>query len=99
MLQLLLSVKLLEISKNPVYLLMGKPQRIVVVDAIDPLKMAHALMSNTYNVFDNLHMMWMCIWMSPYHFKAAPVCLAFGNFIESWLPPEANHSILWLLRL
>lgn len=63
MLQLLLSVKLLEISKNPVYLLMGKPQRIVVVDAIDPLKMAHTLMSNTYNVFDNLHMMWMCIWI------------------------------------
>ena len=75
---------------------MGKPQRIVVFDAIDPLKMAHTLMSNTYNMFDNLYMMWMCIWMSPYYFKAAPVCPAFGIF---WNPGyllrgKPQHSVV-----
>jgi hypothetical protein len=33
-------------------------------------KMAHTSLSYTHKVFHNLHMLWMCIWMSPYHLTA-----------------------------
>ncbi len=36
-------------------------------------------MSNKYKVCDNLHRLWTCIWMSPYHDRAAPVFHAFAR--------------------
>ena len=32
--------------------------------------------------FDNLHMLWTCIWMSPYHVMAAFVCQAFRSILN-----------------
>ena len=61
-------------------------------EAIEPFKSAHMSMSNIYKVFDNLHMLWMCIWMSPSNVTVALVCEAFGNFIESCLPPDGQTT-------
>jgi Ran GTPase-activating protein (RanGAP) involved in mRNA processing and transport len=49
-------------------------------------------MLNTYKVFDNLHMLWMCIWMCPYHIKAALKDHAFGSELEIWVTP--NHQLM-----
>ena len=46
--------------------------------------MAPTSMTNTYKAFHNLHMMWMCIWMSHYHITAAYVLgagQAFGSYL------------------
>jgi hypothetical protein len=41
--------------------LRDKSQRRSVVEAIDPFKWAPTPMSDTYEVLNNLHMLWMCI--------------------------------------
>ena len=50
----------------------------MVVEAVDPFKWAPTSMSNTYKVFHNLHMLWMCICMRRYHITTALVSKAFG---------------------
>ncbi len=44
-----------------------------MIEAVDPIKIDPTSMSNTYKVFDNLHLLWMGIWMCPYNIKAALV--------------------------
>ncbi len=44
---------------------MSNPQCSAVLEAVDTFKMAHTSMSSTYKVFYNLHMLWMCTWISP----------------------------------
>ena len=56
-----------------------KPQCRVVFEAVDPSKMAPTSMSNTNKVFHNLHMLWMCIWVTPYHMPAPCVGQALGS--------------------
>jgi hypothetical protein len=58
-----------------------------VVEAKDPSKMALTSLSSSYKVFHNLHMLWMCIWMSPYHVTASLVGKASGSYLELWVPP------------
>jgi len=40
----------------------GKPCH-AIVEANDPFKMAPTSISNTYKVFHNFYMMWMCMWI------------------------------------
>ena len=55
--------------QNSGCLLRSKPQSEFqhVLEAIDPFKMAPTSMSSTYMVSYILHVLWMCMWMSPYH--------------------------------
>ena len=41
-----------------------------------------------YKVFNNLYMLWMCIWMSPHHVMVAHADLAFGILREIWATPR-----------
>ena len=52
-----------------------------------PLKRSHTSMSNTYNVFENLHMQWMCINESIPSYIHAPVPQDIGGLQESRIPP------------
>ena len=57
---------------------MNKTQCSAILEAVDPFKMAQTSMSYTYKVIRNLHMLWMCIWMSPYHTTIALIVKTFG---------------------
>ena len=50
-----------------------------MVEAVDSAQIDLISMSSIYKVFDNLHMLWMCIWMCPYHIIAALVDQTLGN--------------------
>ena len=71
------------------------PQNKVVMDIlpqlklslVDPNKIDPTSMSNTYTVFDNLHMQWMGIWMCPYHIMAALIDQVFGSHLKFWVTP------------
>jgi len=46
------------------------------------------------NMFGNLHMMWMCIWiMFPCHITAASVHQAFGICLEFWVTPRQQIMV------
>ena len=79
LLPLLSLAKLLKVSTTQIYdyLPRGKAHHSAVVEAIDPFKMAFTSISNTYKVFHNLHMLWMCIWLCFIHIAAAPVWQIF----------------------
>ena len=57
---------------------MSKPQYSAIIEAIDPFKMAQTSMSNTYKVFCNLHMPWMCIWIVLTTLTTARIVKTFG---------------------
>ena len=59
----------IEITLNYGCLVMSKLKcsAVLELEAIDPFKMAHTSMSNTYKVNYNLYMLWMC----PYHITIA----------------------------
>ena len=42
-------------------------------------------MPDTCKVFDNLHMLWMCIWMCPYNITATLIDQALGSHLEIWV--------------
>jgi hypothetical protein len=65
--------------------------RILSVVTHNPSKMAPTSLSDTYKVFHNLHMQWMCIWMSPYHVTARLVSQAFGRYLLIWVPPRGKQ--------
>ncbi len=44
-----------------------------MIKAVNPIKTDLTSMSNTYKVFDNLNMQWVCIWMCPYNITPALV--------------------------
>ena len=50
-----------------------------MIEAVDPFQIDLASISKTYNAFDNLHMLRMCIWMLPYHITDALQDHAFGS--------------------
>ena len=55
-----------------------------VIEAVDPIKIMWASMLNTYKVFDNLHMMWICIWiMFLNHIIAALIQKVFPIHLDS----------------
>jgi hypothetical protein len=51
-----------------------------VIKAVDPIKIVTTSMSNTSKVFDNLHMMWMCIWMCLHLIMVTLVDQAFVSY-------------------
>ena len=53
------------------FLLKGtpQPQRGAIVEAVDPISIDPTLISNVYYVFHNLHMLWVCTYMSPHHLR------------------------------
>ncbi len=63
-----------------------------MIEFVDPIKIDPTSMSNTYKMFDNLHMLWMCIWMCPYNIMAALVDQAFGSHLEFWVTP--GHQMM-----
>ncbi len=73
---------------------MGKPQPSAVVEVIDTFKMAPTSPSSrNMLMFHNLHMLLMCIWMSPYHIPAVLVGQAIGSYqVKFWLPPEGQTA-------
>jgi hypothetical protein len=50
-------------------------------------------MSNPCNVFVNLHMQWMCIWMRPYNITAPLIDPAFASHLEFWVTPGQQMMI------
>jgi hypothetical protein len=44
-------------------------------------------MSDTCKMIDNLHMLWMWIWMFPYNITAALIDQALGSHLEIWVTP------------
>jgi len=55
-----------------------------VIEAVDPITIVPISMSNTYKVFDGPYMLWICIWMCPYHITAGLADPAFGSKLEFW---------------
>jgi hypothetical protein len=53
------------------FLLRGTPRHSAIVEAVDPINIDPTLISNVYYdyVFHNLHMMWVCTYMSPSHLQ------------------------------
>ena len=76
---------------------MNKTQCSAILEAVDPFKMAQTSMSYTYKVIRNLHMLWMCIWISPYHTTIALIVKTFGIqnsgcLLRSKPQSEAQHG-------
>jgi hypothetical protein len=49
--------------------------------AVDPNHVHLTSMPYIYLVFDNLHMLWMCIWLCSHHVMAAHADQAFGILV------------------
>jgi hypothetical protein len=60
----------------------GKAPHSVVVEAVDPFQMTSISMTDRgkYKVCHNLHILCMCIRMSPYHVTTDHLCQSFGDF-------------------
>ncbi len=56
-----------------------------VIEAVDPTHIHLTSMLYKQKVFDNLYMLWMCIWMCPHHVKAAHVNQAFWILLQIWV--------------
>ena len=62
---------------------------------IDPSKMALTALTSKYiyKMFYNLHMLWMCIWMSPFHVKTTLLRQAFWRLpkllVHYWIQTAA----------
>jgi len=73
-----------------------------VIEAIDPFKWALTSISNTYNVIHNLHLLWMCIYMSRYHCSCQPSTSNFPRIlVTSQEGGKSQHIVIvhWFLRL
>jgi hypothetical protein len=65
----------------------------VMIEAVYPIIILPTSMSNTYKVFDNLHMMWTCIWMCPNHSMAALIDQVFGSDSVFWVAPRQQMIV------
>jgi hypothetical protein len=66
-----------------------------VIKAIDPTHIHLTSMLYIYKVFDNLYMLWMCIWMCPHHVMAAHVDQAFGILLQIWASLSWYIMVKW----
>ena len=64
-----------------------------MIEAVDPIKIDPTSMSDTCKVFDNLHMLWMWIWMCPYNIMAALIDQALGSHLEIWVIPGQQMMV------
>ena len=55
-----------------------------VIEAVDPSTTHLTSLLYIYNVFDNLYMLWMCIWMCPHPVMAAHADQACGILPQIW---------------
>ena len=51
-----------------------------MIEAVDPSTTHLTSLLYIYKVFDNLYMLWMCIWMCPHHITDAHAEQALWNF-------------------
>ena len=56
---------------------------------------SHITLIYIYNVFDNLYMLWMCIWMCPHHLTAAHIDQAFGILPQIWASLSWYVMVKW----
>ena len=70
----------------------------VMVEAILIQDGSHTSLSNTYKVFHNLRMLWMCTWMSPYHGTASSLQTSLCTLprILGSFRGANNNILLWL---
>ena len=66
-----------------------------VIDAIDPTHIHLTSIIYIYKMFDNLYMLWMCIWMCPHHLMAAHVDQAFGILPQIWASLSWYVMVTW----
>ena len=66
-----------------------------LIEAVDPIKTDPTSMSDTWKVFDNIHMLWMCIWMCPNNIPSAPDDKALGSHLEIWVTPGQQMMVKW----
>ena len=59
-----------------------------MIEAVDPTHIHVRSILYIYKVFDNLYMLWMCIWMCTHHAMVAHADLAFGILLEIWTTPK-----------
>ena len=85
---LLMPTKLLEFCQKSGLLPGNKWWWNVVLDAAHPAHIHLTSMLYIYKVFDNLYMLWMCIWMCPHHTMVAHADQAFGILSEIWATPR-----------
>ncbi len=52
-----------------------------MIDDVDPIKIDPTSMSDTYKVFDNLHMQWMYIWMQFVRGQRHPLSTASAEIV------------------
>jgi len=75
--------------KLPRSLLSDKPHHGAVnEEVINPSTMISTIFWNTYIVFCNLHMLWMCMCMTFHDITTALVGQAFGSYPQFWLPSD-----------
>ena len=64
-----------------------------VIEAVDPTHIHLTSILYIYKVFDNLYMLWMCIWMCTHHVMVAHADLAFGILREIWATPRQQVMV------
>jgi len=67
----------------------------VVIEAVDPSTTHLTSLLYIYNVFDNLYMLWMCIWMCPHHVTAALFDRACGILSQIWASLSWYVMVKW----
>ena len=66
-----------------------------MIEAIDPTHIHLTSILYILNVFDNLYMLWMCIWMRPHHGTAANVGQACGILLQVWATLRWYVMVKW----
>ena len=71
----------------------NKPQHYVVVEALDSFKKGPTPTSipNIWKVVDNFYMLWMCLWMWPYHVTASLIGQA-SQMVLLQIPGNPGHQ-------
>jgi len=66
-----------------------------VIEAVDPAHIHLRSILYIYKVFDNLDMLWMCIWMCPLHVMTAHVYQAFEILLQIWASLSWYVMVKW----
>jgi hypothetical protein len=66
-----------------------------VAEALDPFKTVPISMSNIYKVVDNLHMLWMCIYIHIFNVMMTfAMAKQFVPRVLTWVPLELQSAVL-----
>ena len=61
---------------------MCKPCHYAIVEVVEPFKLHLKCVSYIYKVFENLHLLWMDIWLHTYTITTTDVSPDLGEFSE-----------------